>query len=88
MSATATTIALLAERAGVAVAPRNVDNVLAIPRGDLERSTVVVAAPNPRLLSDVHCSDAAGLIDPRPGPGRVLLVVDGIARAVQLAAPP
>jgi S-DNA-T family DNA segregation ATPase FtsK/SpoIIIE len=84
-AAVAATIALLAERAGVAVAPRSVDNVLAIPRGDLERATVVVAAPNARLLSDVHCSDAAGLVDPRPGPGRVLVVADGVARAVQLA---
>ena len=87
-TAAATIIALLAERAGVAAQPRDVENALTLPRGDLERSTVVVAAPNARLISDVHCPDPAGLVDPRPGPGRVVVIADGIARAVQLAALP
>jgi hypothetical protein len=87
-AATSATIAVLAARAGAAIETREVENVLTIPRGDLERSTVVVAAPNARLVADVHCPDPAGLVDPRPGPGRVIVIVDGIARAVQLVALP
>ncbi len=83
----ATTIAALAQRVGATAQPRSIDNVLVVPRSELEGSIVVVATPTVRLLSDVYSPDTAGLVDPRPGPARVVVIADGVARAVQLAEP-
>ena len=81
----ATAIAELGQRVGIAVNPRCAENSLLVPRAEFEAATVVVATPTCRLVADVCGTDAAGLIDPRPGPGRVVVIVDGTARAVQLA---
>jgi hypothetical protein len=84
----ATAIAQLSGRVGITVNPRCVENSLLVPRAEFEAATIVVATPTCRLVADVCTSDAAGLVDPRPGPGRVVVIVDGAARAVQLAALP
>lgn len=84
----ATAIAQLGQRVGVGVTPRCAENSLLVPRAQLEASTVVIATPTCRLVADVCASDADGLVDPRPGPGRVVVIVDGTARAVQVAAVP
>lgn len=84
----ATAIAQLSGRVGITVNPRCVDNSLLVPRAEFEAATIVVATPTCRLVADVCTSDAAGLVDPRPGPGRVVVIVDGAARAVQLATLP
>lgn len=84
----ATSIADLAARVGAAVTPRSVENPLAVPRGELERATIIVATPGLRLVSDVCSSDTAGLIDPRPEPGRIVVCAGGGACAAQLAVRP
>jgi S-DNA-T family DNA segregation ATPase FtsK/SpoIIIE len=84
----ATAIGQLGQRVGAGVSARCVENFLLVPRGELEASTVVVATPTCRLVADVCSSDAEGLVDPRPGPGRVVVSVGGTARAVQMATLP
>jgi len=73
------------QRVGSAIRVTSVENPLVVPRTDLEAAAVVVATPTCRLVADVCTSDVAGLVDPRPVPGRVVVIVDGTAQAVQLA---
>jgi S-DNA-T family DNA segregation ATPase FtsK/SpoIIIE len=51
------------------------------------KATLVVAEPSPRTARDAFRGDTDGLVDPRPPIGRVLLVAEGTAIAVQLARP-
>jgi len=75
----------LGRRCDVSLSVTTLDNALSRPRREIASSTVVIAAPTPRALSDVHPGDAPGLVDARPATGRVVVVADGVAFAAQLA---
>ncbi len=79
------TLGSLAARCGARLDARPVENPLALPRREIEAATVIVASPTPRLVGDVFTGDASGLVDPRPGPRRVVVVADDGALAVEIA---
>ncbi len=85
-AATVAALQGLARRFGAEVSLRELENPLAVPRREIDGATVVAVAPTPRLVADIAGADTSGLVDPRPLAGRVVMVVDGAARAVQLAA--
>ncbi len=79
-------LAAAAARAGLALDVKTLESALAAQRGTVA-PTVVLVEPSLRAAREAFRGDLDGLVDPRPLPGRVLIMFGGEATTAQLALP-
>lgn len=76
-----------AELHGTVLNIQTLESLLTVSRSLQSPATIVLSEPTERTAREFYRGDLDGLIDPRPPMRRVLVVIDGTAKAAQLADP-